>query len=914
MKPNIVTRLFLIPLIGISIASTAAAQLPEKVTDIEGIQEYRLSNGIQLLLFPDDSKPQFTVNMTILVGSRHEGYGETGMAHLLEHMLFRGTEKYPDTPKWLKDHGVLNMNGTTWLDRTNYYETLPASDENLEFALDMESDRLLNSTILAEHLAAEMTVVRNEFERGENSPMRILMQRIAASAFEWHNYGKSTIGNRTDIERVPINNLRQFYRKFYQPDNLTLVIAGKFDQDKALQLTEKYFGTLKLPERKLPKTYTEEPSQDGERLVVLKRVGDVQMAGVAYHVPAASSDDYAAVEVLANILGDEPSGPLYQKLVKTELATSVNTSAFKSHDPGLFYTFAEVSAKKDLEKAKTVMLETIQNCADGITEKDVQRAISNIKKRRERLFSNSERFAIELSEWRSYGDWRLYFLHRDRIEKVTLADVKTAAGNYLKTDNRTVGLFVPTKEPDRSTIPEAIDIAKKLDGYKGRKAMSLGEAFDPTAENIESRTTKLSISEGVKAAMLPKKTRGGRVVLSGELHFGTADSLKGHVSHNRMLGRLMTRGTQSLSFQEYQDRLNEIETSLNVGGDTGKLTFTLETKEAQLGAALDLLKEVLREPALDGEEMEVLRNEGLTALEGSLSEPQALAVNAMQRIIAPYPKEDVRYQKTIEESIEALKAVEVENVKAFYKQFVGGENAEIAVVGQFDPALAEEKLKAIFEGWSNGESYQRIETPAPPAKAEQIVINTPDKQNALFMGVLPIATDDTDENYEAMLIGNYILGGGPLSSRLADRVRKKEGLSYTVGSAFRAGTQDKNGTFMLFAISNPENSEKVVATVGEEIDRILESGIQEDELQKARKSYLRTRIGGRAVDSKLASRLRKNLELGRTMEFYAAGDARIESLSKEEVEAALKTFIKRDQMAIIRAGDFEKKSDETETE
>ena len=619
MKTTFLVRLFLIPIIGFAVASIAAAQLPEKTTEIEGIQEYRLSNGIQLLLFPDDSKPQFTVNMTVLVGSRHEGYGETGMAHLLEHMLFRGTEKYPDTPKWLKEHGVLNMNGTTWLDRTNYYETLPASDENLDFALDMESDRLLNSTIRAEHLAAEMTVVRNEFERGENSPIRILMQRIAASAFEWHNYSKSTIGNRTDIERVPIGNLREFYRKFYQPDNLTLVIAGKFDQEKALQLSEKYFGTLELPERKLPKTYTEEPAQDGERLVVLKRVGDVQMAGVAYHVPAASSDDYAAVEVLVNILGDEPSGPLYQKLVKTELATSVTTLAFKTHDPGLFYAFTEVSGEKDLEEAKTVMLDAIQDCADGITEKDVQRAIRNMKKSREQLFSDSERFAIELSEWRSYGDWRLFFLHRDRVEKVTVADVKAAAKRYLKTDNRTVGLFVPTKEPDRSTIPERIDIAAKLDGYKGREAMSLGEAFDTSAANIESRTTRVDLAEGVKLAMLPKKTRGGRVVLSGELHFGDSESLKGHVSHNRLLGRLMTRGTKSLSFQDYKDRLSEIETTLSVSGNTGKLSFSLDTKEARLGEAFDLLKEVLREPALDGEEMEILRNQGLTALESSLS-------------------------------------------------------------------------------------------------------------------------------------------------------------------------------------------------------------------------------------------------------------------------------------------------------
>ena len=907
-------RIFHIGLVALFVLSTSAlqsvmAQLPKQITEIEGITEYRLDNGVQLLLFPDDSKPQFTVNMTLMVGSRHESYGETGMAHLLEHMLFRGTEKYPDTPKWLKDKGVLNMNGTTWLDRTNYYETLPASDENLEFAIDMESDRLLNSTILAEHLAAEMTIVRNEFERGENSPQRILMQRISASAFEWHNYGKSTIGNRSDIERVPIGNLRDFYRKFYQPDNLMLVIAGKFDKDKAIELVEKYFGSLKVPDRKLPSTYTEEPIQDGERQVVLKRAGDVQMAGVAYHIPAASSDDYAAVEVLINILGDEPSGPLYKKLVKPELATSAGTMAFKTHDPGLFFCFAEVPQDKDLEEAKTVMLDTIQTSADGITEKDVKRALRDIMKTRERQFANSERFAIELSEWRSYGDWRLYFLHRDRLEKVTLADVQAAAKSYLKTDNRTVGLFIPTKEPDRTTIPEAVNIAKTLEGYKGRKAMAKGEAFEPTPSNIDARTEVVKISDGVKVAMLPKKVRGERVFLSGAIHFGTDESLKGHVTHNRMLGRLMQRGTKSLPFQEYKDKLDEIETTLSVTGNTGQLSFTIETKEARVKEALDLLKQVLREPALDGEEMEVLRNEGITTLESSLSEPQALGVNAMQRAMAPYPKGDVRYQKTIEESIEAMKDVKIDGVKKFYNQFVGGQNVEVGVVGQFNPDLVKEKLTEIFADWKTEEPYERITTPAAKTDGERITINTPDKKNALYIAALPLAIDDQDESYEAMLVGNYILGGGPLSSRLADRVRKKEGLSYGVGSQFMADSQDKNGGFIVFAISNPDNSPKVVTTVREEIMRIIESGVESKELRKARKSFLRTRKGGRANDNALAGRLRENLELGRTMEFYQESDDEIEALTEEQVEAAIQKLITPDKMIIVTAGDFERKSE-----
>ena len=302
------TKLVTLALLSALLVPPAMTQgAPKKVVTIEGITEYQLENGLQVLLFPDQSRPTVTVNLTIFVGSRHEGYGEAGMAHLLEHMLFKGTPTHPDVPKVLQDRGA-QFNGTTWVDRTNYYETLPASDENLEFAIALEADRMVNSFIKAEDLASEMTVVRNEFERGENSPTRVLMQRMTAAAYEWHNYGRSTIGNRSDIERVPVPKLRSFYRRHYQPDNAMLVVAGKFDEKKALEMIQKHFGSIPRPDRQIDRTYTEEPAQDGERLVSLRRVGDVGLVGVAYHIPAGAHQEFAAVDVLSYILATEPAG------------------------------------------------------------------------------------------------------------------------------------------------------------------------------------------------------------------------------------------------------------------------------------------------------------------------------------------------------------------------------------------------------------------------------------------------------------------------------------------------------------------------------------------------------------------------------------------------------------------------------
>src|SRR6516165_7327669 len=260
-------------------ATLSAQTLPQGVrkgASLAGITEYTYPNGLRVLLLPDSGSSTITVNIVYLVGSRHEGYGESGMAHLLEHMNFIKSTHDRNIKKELEDHGA-RWNGTTDYDRTNYFETVNASDENLRWALGLEAERMVNMRMEKPLLDTEMTVVRNEFERGENSVQNVLTERVYSTAYLWHNYGKSTIGSRVDIEKVPIDRLAAFYKKYYQPDNAVLVIAGQFDQSKTLAYVAQTVGAIPRPTRKLDETYTIEPVQDGERTVELRRVGDNQV-------------------------------------------------------------------------------------------------------------------------------------------------------------------------------------------------------------------------------------------------------------------------------------------------------------------------------------------------------------------------------------------------------------------------------------------------------------------------------------------------------------------------------------------------------------------------------------------------------------------------------------------------------------
>ena len=779
--------------------------MPTKVATIEGITEYRLNNGLRLLLFPDSASPNVTVNMTVLVGSRHEGYGETGMAHLLEHMVFKGTPKHPNVPKALRDHGA-NFNGTTWVDRTNYFETMNATDENLEFAIRLEADRLVNSYVKHEDLISEMTVVRNEFERGENSPERILSQRMTAAAYEWHNYGKSTIGNRSDIERVPIDRLQAFYKKYYQPDNVMVIVAGKFDEKKALEYLTKYFGALKKPDRKLDATYTEEPAQDGERFVTLRRVGTVGAVGVIYHIPAGSHEDFPAIEVLETMLTEAPSGRLYKLLVESKKASTVKGSASASHDPGVLEISVSVDKANALEAVRDLLTDNLEKLGtEKIADEEVARAKTKLAKNRELQMNDANRIGITLSEWAATGDWRLFFLHRDRVAKVTADDIARVSKKYLQRSNRTVGLFIPSEKPQRAEIPATPDVTALVKDYKGSEKIVEGEFFDATPANVEKRVQRSTLSTGVKTALLPKKTRGESVTVELSLDFGNPESLKGNQSATQFLGPMLMRGTKKHSRQQLSDELDKLKARVIPSSTIGNLSFSITCKRETLPAVLALLGEILREPTFPEAEFDVLKRESKETLEKNKTEPNALAGRALQRKLNPFDKDDVRYVPTIEESIERLEKVTLAQVKKMYEEQLGGTSGELVVVGDFDPEPTVKAAEDALKDWKAKTPYQRIERPADTGiKGEKIVIETPDKKNAMYIAGLMLALKDTDPDNAALEVGNYLFGGGPLSSRLGDRVRQKEGLSYGVGSMFGADAQDKSARFMMFAICNPD--------------------------------------------------------------------------------------------------------------
>ena len=896
----------LAPTLTAATAKPAKLSPPEKVTSVEGITEYRLANGMKVLLFPDPSKSTITVNVTYLVGSRHEGYGESGMAHLLEHLVFKGTPRFPNIPQELTARGA-RPNGTTWYDRTNYFETFAATDDNLRWALDLESDRMINSFIAEKDLQSEFSVVRNEFERGENDPSRVLLQRVMSTAYLWHNYGKSTIGSREDIERVPIENLREFYKKYYQPDNAVLTIAGKIDEAKTIGWVNEFFGKIPRPTRVLQPTYTVEPVQDGERHVVLRRVGEVQVTSAGYHIPAGAHPDFAPVEILADILTNEPSGRLYKALVETGKATSVGGLAFSLKDPGYAYFTAEVLKDKPVDDATKTMLSVLDNMsATPVTEEEVQRAKNRFLKSFEQAYNNSDRVGLGLSEYIAKGDWRLWFLSRDQMEKVTAADVNRVAALYLKPANRTTGLFVPEANPDRAIIPPSPDPAQLLKDYKGKAALKQAEVFDPSPANIVSRTRSETLPGGAEYSFLTKSTRGGSVNATITLRVGNLGALSGKSTVSELTAAMLRRGTTTRSLQQINDELDKLKTSIGIGGGGQTVTINMTSTRENLVPAMEIVADILRSPVFPEAEFTKLRDELLAGIDQARSDPQSIAAREINRVTSPYPTNDFRHTLDFDGEITALKAVTIKDLRDFHAQFYGASNATASVVGDFDETTVRAALGAMLAGWQAKVPYQRAEAKffeiAPSARK----INTPDKANAVMIAGLNLSLRDDDADYPALVMANYMLGGGFLNSRLAVRIRQKEGISYGVSSFLSADSLDKNGDFGTFAIYNPQNSARLLAAYREELDKVLTEGFSETELKDAKSGWLQGRNVSRSQDRELVGRLSSYLFLDRTLEWDANFEGKVAALSAADVNAAVKRWIKPDQLTIIEAGDFEK--------
>jgi zinc protease len=803
---------FLLPVL-----NPLAAQNPAPKTEFKvDYEKFALANGLQVIFHIDRSDPVVAVALTAHVGSAREKAGRTGFAHLFEHLLFLESENLGKggLDKMSARIGGAGANGSTSRDRTNYFQTVP--NDALEKMLWAEADKLgwFINTVTDPVLAKEKEVVKNEKRQGvDNAPYghtRSVIDRALYPAD--HPYNWQVIGSLEDLQRATLSDVKEFFRRWYVPNNVTLVVAGDFDPAQARRWVEKYFNEIKRGEEVAP--LAKRPGVIKETASFYHEDNFARLAELTRVWPTVEDyhPDSYPLDVLAQYLSDGKKAPFYQVLVEEKkLTDAVRMGNGTSELAGQFGITVRAFADRDLDDVSRAFDEAFARFETaGISEKDLNR----IKAGQETQFYNS--LSSVLGKGFQLAQYNIFakdpgFVARDiqNILAVTPADVTRVYQKYLKNKPFVTTSFVP-----RGRQVLALEGAKKAEVVEEKIVQGAEQSVGPTAQASYERTPStfdrsVEPSYGkapevqVPAIWEDKLANGMRVlgiqhtevplvqfdiVMEGGQLLESIDK----VGAANLMARLMTQGTQKKTPLELEEAIEQLGATISVTAATENVRVRVNTLAKNYEATLALVEEILLEPRWDAKEFDLIKQSTVNQIRQQQANPSAIAQNHFNLLV--FGKDNVRSQNTLG-TIESVGAVALDDVKTFYVRSLSPAMARMNVVGALDKAAVIASLKRIDSRWK-GQKFEipAFKTPEPPAKSAVYFFDVPDaKQSVLRIGYPALA--QTDETFHPATVMNYILGGGGFASRLTQVLREGKGYTYGINSGF-SGTRSP-GAFAI---------------------------------------------------------------------------------------------------------------------
>ncbi|HMI31843.1 MAG TPA: pitrilysin family protein, partial [Candidatus Limnocylindrales bacterium] len=756
-------------------SSGAPGKLPANVEWIDslgGISQYRLkSNGMTILLKRNDAAPVITFEVVYHVGSRNEAPGNTGSAHLLEHLLFNKSTKNFGRALGHKtfqellfqagcDYSSTNM--TTWYDRMNGYSTLPA--DKLDLAMKIEADRLGRALILDKERQPEMTVVRNEYEIGENQPSTALYKAVVGSAIQAHPYHWDTIGYRSDIEGVSTETLRQHYKNFFWPDNSEAVLIGDFDPGIALRMFDREFGSFPRSTKPIPAIITVEPPQEGERRVIVRRTGQVGLVEIGYMRPNSLHPDFIPLDLLATILGSGINSRLYQALVEKGLATDVSANNYTLRDPFPILIDATVAPGVSHQKVEDAMKAALYEVGRaGVTREELERAKNQLEVTVIRGRDGTYELASSLGEAVASANWKWFVNYVDTMKRVTAADIKRVAATYLIPDHATVGWFVPAP-PDEKKPQKGAGAGGSVES----SASSGQAAGAPSRAAFAQRTVHRVLGNGITLDVLanhavPTVAVHG-IVLAGRMH-----SAQGKPAIAQLTAMMLERGTTTRNKRAIAARLDGVGAQIHVSSDMYGASIQASSLSRDADLLLSILADEMKNPAFADSEIKKAKAEMKTDVLRAFDDTRQRAFDRLtQAAFAPgHP-----YRAPSKDEVLAnLAAAKASDLRSFHKDRYVGSSMYLAVVGDVDPEQIASKVESLFGGMARG-TRPSMDLPRADRQRpvhEAVALHGKANMDLMFGAASGLRRQDPD--YEACLVANAALGQSSLSSRLGKRVR-----------------------------------------------------------------------------------------------------------------------------------------------
>ncbi len=878
--------------------SIMSADIPagiEPIRALDGIQEYRLTdNGLRILLMPSENMPVATVMVTYEVGSRNEVTGTTGATHILEHMMFKGTERFSsdnDTDYFNQMERIgARSNATTFFDRTNYYATLPS--KYVPLAIQLEADRMRNLLIQEEDLRSEMTVVRNEYERGENNPMRTLVKEIYASAFIAHPYGHPTIGWLSDIENTSTQKLRAFYDTYYWPENAVLTVIGGFDPDETLRAIKQFYGSIPNSPQPIPAVEMEEPEQLGPRHITIERAGKVGIVMVAYKAPKGDHEDWAALTLLEQILGADKTGRLYRALEDKGKASATFTYAPQLRDPGLFMLAAYLTPESNHKETERIIAEEIERIIKtSVTQDELEQAKSAIKA--DVIYERDGSYAIagQLNEAIAMGNWTKYVTLPKAIQAVSAEDLQKVAAKYFIKKHSTTGWFVPSSSesthlnasgpgPNYFRDPEdSVDI-QAFQNKSEQTAISSEKPVIAFSNNLQS--TKIGDIE-ITAIDMPITD-----VVSFVGCFAAGETLSPNESPilASMTAAMLDQGTQRNNRFQIAEMLNRIGADITFSAGAHSLQFSGKFLRKNAGVVIDLLAEQLREPAFDANVLETLKSRKKAQLLQVIDNPDYRADTMINQLL--YPKTHPNYSEDISILLENLESLTINDIKQFHADHYGPKSLQLVFAGDIDFEQIKAAVELAFDGWEGGVDYPAEHSKQLENSRQNERIFIADKTSAAIRYAYNTGLRRTSEDYIPFMIGNYILGGS-FNSRLMQEVRVNQGLTYSIGSS-HTGDILTPGHWKLNASFSPALLQEGFKAVESVTADWYKNGVSEDEVDRAIETLCGSYLVGLSTTGSVANQVLSFIQRGFDPEYIDEYPKRLRSVTSDQVNAAIREY------------------------
>lgn len=903
----------------VGLSATAWSQ-PVLVKSQQKIEEYKLENGFRIILAQNDKENKVFMNTIYLTGSLNDPQGKGGLAHLLEHLAFKGTENIQGEEFQRRlDQYTLMTNASTDYYSTKYTNIIRPEQNSINQVIHLEAERMDKLVLQEKFVPSEISIVKREREVRMDQPFSVLMDQMWKSAYGNQYLGRLPIGDLKELQSIKMHELNKFYRTWYAPNNAVMVISGKFDKTEVLKQIDQNFSSISA--RQIP-AQTQVPVLDSSQIKqrnFLVQKGS-EFAKFNIYLNGRNEKIKSALALSPALYSMQPSGHLYQSIVETGLSTGVQVTTWLDQDFNLVFIGAIYAPNHDPKKVKAALISGVEK-GQPFNETELNRVKNLIQNQADSILSNAAALGGRLSDYYvSYqGDWTQYFSDLQRVKNLKLDEVNRTLTEFLVPEHRISGDIQPTPEDQKKALQQqAAEPAKTLDQTDSKEEPLKDKVeyqyevaeYVKTSKNYllatEKKIQRGKLKNGIQYAFYPTSTRDDKTYATISVDFGTEKSLFNQGEVLDLMAYLMLRGSDQYTLQEIADK------SIAAGGGAtaiasgNGITIQIVAKKDKFEDFFKFMLAVLKNPKFEQSQFDLIKSQSLSVLDRPYTEPETVAALTISRILETYQPGDLRYHFEPDLAKQQMQATTVEKVKQLYQNFFISNHAQIAITGDYQTATMLQLIQQELGSWKAKLPYQRLSSDYQAYSAKKIHALSEQREFGNYQAILTFPAGADHPDAPALILFSYILGDSQLSSRLAQELREKNALVYSFGSGLNLDDWVDSGALTIEANYTAGKSTQVSQGVYKVLNDLLSQGVTEQELEAAKANILKKRVTALEDERNIHQMLTPQLERNRDLLFREKRDQALEKLTKADVDAVIKKYIKLDQLVEVMADQYGK--------